>query len=66
MLTRNITYRSENYEVELIREGDGGYSARVPGFPGPYSDGDTDEGALESIADAIAMLKEKGQSIRFC
>ena len=66
MLTRNTTYRSENYEVELIREDDGGYSASVPSFPGAYSDGDTEEESLENIADAIAMPKEKGQSIRFC
>ena len=58
MLTRSIIYQAQIYEVELVREDDGGYSASVPSVPGAYSDGDTEAEALENIADAIAMLNE--------
>lgn len=58
MLTRSITYQAQIYEVELVREDDGGYSASVPSVPGAYSDGDTEAETLENIADAIAMLNE--------
>ena len=58
MLARSVTYQAQIYEVKLIKEDDGGYSASVPSVPGAYSDGDTEAEALENIADAIAMLKE--------
>ena len=58
MPTRSITYQEQIYEVKLVREDDGGYSASVPSVPGAYSDGDTEAEALENIADAIAMLNE--------
>ena len=58
MLTRSVTYQTQIYEVELVKEDDGGYSASVPSVPGAYSDGDTEEEALENIADAVAMLME--------
>ena len=58
MPTRSVTYQAQIYEVELVEEDDGGYSASVPSVPGAYSDGDTEAEALENIADAIAMLKE--------
>ena len=58
MLTRSVTHQTQIYEVELVKEDDGGYSASVPSVPGAYSDGDTEEEALENIADAVAMLME--------
>lgn len=58
MLTRSVTYQTQIYEVELVKEDDGGYSASVPSVPGAYSDGDTEEEALENIADAVATLME--------
>ena len=58
MLKRCITHRSQDYQVILVKEDNGGYSATVPGVPGAYSDGDTEVEVLENIADAIAMLEE--------
>ena len=58
MPTRSIICQDRSYKVELVREEDGGYSASVPSVPGAYSDGDTEEEALENIADAIAMLND--------
>ena len=58
MPTRSIICQNRTYKVELVREEDGGYSASVPSVPGAYSDGDTEEEALENIADAIAMLND--------
>ena len=58
MPTRSIICQNRSYKVELVREEDGGYSASAPSVPGAYSDGDTEEEALENIADAIAMLND--------
>ena len=40
------------YEV-ILRKSDEGYSIRCPGLPGCWSQGDTEEEALENIAEAI-------------
>jgi predicted RNase H-like HicB family nuclease len=61
MLKRNVTYQAQSYEVVLVPEDDGGYSASASGVPGAYSDGDTEAEALENIADAIAILKDSAQ-----
>ena len=36
-----------------LRESEEGYSASVPGLPGCWSQGETEEDALENIEDAI-------------
>ena len=36
-----------------LRESEEGYSASVPGLPGCWSQGETEEEALENIEDAI-------------
>jgi predicted RNase H-like HicB family nuclease len=36
-----------------LRESEEGYSISVPGLPGCWSQGDTEEEALENIEDAI-------------
>ena len=40
------------YKIAL-RETEEGYSVSVPGLPGCWSQGDTEEQALENIEDAI-------------
>ena len=65
MLTRSVTYQTQIYEVELVKEDDGGYSASVPSVPGAYSDGDTEEEALENIADAVAILMESTEKAAY-
>jgi len=40
------------YKV-LLRYSDEGYSVAVPGLPGCWSQGDTEEEALQNITDAI-------------
>jgi predicted RNase H-like HicB family nuclease len=37
----------------VIEPSDEGYSVSVPGLPGCHSQGDTEQEALENIADAI-------------
>ncbi len=61
MLKRSVTYQTQRYDVVLVKEDDGGYSASVPDVPGAYSDGDTEAEVLENIADAIADLKESAE-----
>lgn len=41
-----------NYKV-LIQESEEGFSVSCPGLPGCWSQGDTEEEALENIRDAI-------------
>jgi predicted RNase H-like HicB family nuclease len=41
------------YKIALL-ETDEGYSASVPGLPGCWSQGETEEEALANIRDAIA------------
>ena len=65
MLKRTITHRAKWYEVVLAKEEDGGYSASVPAVPGAYSDGDTEEEALENISDAITMLEESEPDVAY-
>ena len=45
------------YKVALI-ESDEGFSISVPGLPGCCSQGETEEEALENIADAIREYLE--------
>lgn len=40
------------YKV-LLRQSDEGYSVSCPGLPGCWSQGDTEEEAMENIQDAI-------------
>ena len=57
------------YKVALIKS-DEGYSVSVPGLPGCWSQGSTEQEALENIADAIreylAVIGEelKGAEVR--
>lgn len=41
------------FKVMLVPEDEGGFSVRCPGLPGCWSQGETEEEALENIADAI-------------
>ena len=41
-----------NYKV-LLQKSDEGYSVSCPGLPGCWSQGETEEEALENIRDAI-------------
>lgn len=41
-----------NYKV-LVHESEEGYSVSCPGLPGCWSQGETEEEALENIQDAI-------------
>ncbi|MDQ3804334.1 MAG: type II toxin-antitoxin system HicB family antitoxin [Acidobacteriota bacterium] len=58
-----------NYKV-LIHESEEGFSVSCPGLPGCWSQGDTEEEALENIQDAIkeylAAVDElvKGENVR--
>ncbi|OGU27496.1 MAG: hypothetical protein A2057_05220 [Ignavibacteria bacterium GWA2_35_9] len=45
------------YKVNL-KKGDEGYSIWVPGLPGCWSQGNTEEEALENIKDAIQAYLE--------
>ena len=42
-----------NYKVRLMKSEEG-YSVSCPGLPGCWSQGETEEEALENIRDAIA------------
>lgn len=42
-------------QVILIPDETGGYVVEVPSLPGCYSQGDTEEEALENIKEAIAL-----------
>ena len=44
--------RSMKYKV-VIKQTDEGYSAYCPGFPGCWSQGDSESEAIENIKDAI-------------
>ncbi len=58
-----------NYKV-LLHESDEGFSVSCPGLPGCWSQGATEEEALENIQDAIAEYLAavdelvKGQDVR--
>jgi predicted RNase H-like HicB family nuclease len=45
------------YKVNL-KKTEEGYSVRVPGLPGCWSQGDTEQEALENIRDAIQAYLE--------
>jgi len=57
------------YQVALIKS-EKGYSVFVPGLPGCWSQGETEEEAIENINDAIkeylAVVKEElyGKEVR--
>lgn len=55
------------FTVVLHPEKDGGYSVSVPALPGCYSQGETKEGALANVREAIELhlevLKERGKSL---
>ena len=43
----------ESHYVVSLRKTEEGYSVWVPGLPGCWSQGSTEEGALDNIRDAI-------------
>lgn len=45
------------YKV-ILEKSEEGYSVSVPGLPGCHSHGDTEEEALQNIADAISKYLE--------
>ena len=45
------------YKVSIVKTGEG-YSVNVPGLPGCWSQGKTEEEALENIKDAIQSYLE--------
>ncbi len=46
------------YFIQLIPEEEGGFSVRVPGLPGCYSQGETREEAIENVKEAISLWLE--------
>lgn len=44
------------YQI-VLRKSEEGYSVSCPGLPGCWSQGDTEEEAIENIRDAIAEYK---------
>ena len=50
------------YKVS-IRKTDGGYAVWCPGLPGCWSQGETEEEALENIGDAIEAYLETVQEL---
>ena len=54
-------------QVILIPDEDGGYIVEVPSLPGCYSQGDTEQEALDNIREAIELyiesLQEAGEEI---
>ena len=46
------------FNAVFLEEGDGGYSVSVPALPGCFSQGDTFEGAVKNIKEAIALYLE--------
>ena len=50
------------YKVNLEKTGDS-YSVRVPGLPGCWSEGRTEEEALENIKDAIQVYLETTEEL---
>jgi predicted RNase H-like HicB family nuclease len=49
----NNEVRTMRYKIAL-QHSDEGFSVSVPGLPGCWSQGDTEEEALQNIQDAIA------------
>jgi len=50
------------YKVSL-KKTEEGYSVRVPGLPGCWSQGHTEEEALENIKDAIQAYLETAEEL---
>ena len=46
------------YSVVIHQAEEGGFWAEVPALPGCYSQGESVEGALESVSEAIALYLE--------
>lgn len=47
-----------NFNAVFLEETDGGYAVSVPSLPGCFSQGDTFEGALRNIQEAIELYLE--------
>ncbi|MBW6394698.1 type II toxin-antitoxin system HicB family antitoxin [Thermus sp. SYSU G05001] len=50
--------RPEDYEVILVPEPEGGYTALVPALPGCVTVGETEEEALQNAREAIELWLE--------
>lgn len=46
------------FNAVFLEEDDGGYSVSVPALPGCFSQGDTFEGAVDGIKEAIELYLE--------
>ena len=46
------------YTVILVPEEEGGYSVEVPALPGCYTQGETREGAIAMVREAIELYLE--------
>jgi len=55
----------QHYAVVIHEDPDGGYWGEVPALPGCYSQGETVEGLIENLREAIAgvldVMKEQGR-----
>ena len=49
------------FNAVFLEESDGGYSVSVPALPGCFSQGDTFEGAIKNITEAIELYLEDEQ-----
>ena len=46
------------FNAVFLEEDDGGYSVSVPALPGCFSQGDSFEGAIENIKEAMELYLE--------
>ena len=64
---RRVAKRELFYKVILEPQEEGGYTAYVPALPGCVSEGETYEGTLKNIHEAITLyletLKLRGKSL---
>jgi predicted RNase H-like HicB family nuclease len=55
----------QNYAIVVHEDPDGGFWGEVPAVPGCYSQGETVEGLIENLREAIAgvldVMKEQGR-----
>jgi antitoxin HicB len=61
-LRGTLTMKAYDFKVLLEPHETGGYAATCPSLPGFYSQGDTIDGALDNIREAIELCLEDMQA----